>query len=157
MVTAAAVGAGHAFFAASQAWEEIGVRGAAPRAGAELLPWLPALALAALAGAGAILATRGAARTAVGGLLVACGLGIAGGGGYTVSEGAPVTWPLVAALGGLAVLEAGVLTLTRGRSWPGLSSRYERRPTSHAETETDLWDALDRGEDPTVRDKGARD
>jgi uncharacterized membrane protein (TIGR02234 family) len=52
-----------------------------------------------------------------------------------------------------------VVTVRSGRSWPGMSARYDRpattpekkpdRPASQAE----LWDALDRGEDPTKDDR----
>jgi uncharacterized membrane protein (TIGR02234 family) len=62
--------------------------------------------------------------------------------------------------GGLVLLAAGALTVVRGRHWPGMSSRYET-PAARASRETasvreqsttpkGLWDALDRGEDPTT-------
>src|SRR5690606_8421929 len=60
-------GAGLAAFAATRTWSvETTARGPLPglraaHTGGELLPWLPALALAGLAGAGALLATRGPA------------------------------------------------------------------------------------------------
>jgi hypothetical protein len=170
--TAAALGAGLALFAASRGWAEIEVRATVPvplppkqQTGAELLPWLPALALAALAGAGAVLATRGAVRMVVGLLLLLCGVGIVAGAGYAVIEGATPWWPAAAALGGLVALDAGVLTLVRGRSWPAMAARYQRaaqaEPAQPAATtgsaggqpparpSVAMWDALDRGEDPT--------
>jgi len=74
-------------------------------------------------------------------------------------------WWVVAALSGLAGMVAGAITAVRGRNWPSLSARYERpsatTPTGvqTAESESDttgtgataitMWDALDRGEDPT--------
>src|SRR4051794_28459648 len=68
-VAACVAGAGLALLAVSRVWvHETVVRPAPlPRAyethtGSALVPWLPALALVALAGAGALLATRGAAR-----------------------------------------------------------------------------------------------
>ncbi|MGW4465857.1 Trp biosynthesis-associated membrane protein [Micromonospora sp. NPDC004704] len=144
------------------------------RTGGGLLPWLPALALVGLASAGALLATRGFGRRLVGGLLVLVGLGVAAGGGYGLT--APdrgetsLHWPVLCGLGGLLVAAAGVLTAGRGHTWPAMGARYERvRPgapaTGHgasgaAATGTGgrveagrtvaAWDALDRGEDPTV-------
>lgn len=66
-------------------------------------------------------------------------------------------WWMVAMLAGLVVMVVGVLTVVRGRTWPALSARYERSTTrsSKAADESDsreplrIWDALDRGEDPT--------
>jgi hypothetical protein len=161
--TAAVVGAGLALFAASRTWTTAGVPGTGARTGGDLLPWLPALGLAALAGAGALLATAGVARMVVGGLLVLCGLGIAGGAAAQAVDGAVPWWPVLAAVGGLLVLDAGVLTLRKGRSWPALGARYQRdqpdqpdqpdepdqRDAAAVGAEVRMWDALDRGEDPT--------
>jgi LPXTG-motif cell wall-anchored protein len=117
------------------------------KTGSALAPWLPALGLVALAGAGALLATRGLVRAAVGVLLLFCGFGlIAGAAGHL-----PGGWPVATALGGLLVAGAGGLTLVRGRRWPALGTRYER-PAGAArspQTDAELWDALDRGDDPT--------
>jgi len=158
-VLAAVVGAAVALFATSQVWADVEVTGVVgarlpreQRTGGEVLPWMPALALVALAGAGALLATRGTARVLVGGLLVLCGVGVAGGGGYAITEGAPIGWPALAAVGGLVVVHAGVAALVRGRRWPAMGARYERvsainpRPAGGSPA---MWDALDRGEDPT--------
>ena len=55
----------------------------------------------------------------------------------------------------LALAGAGALTVLRGRSWPGLGQRYDApapRPVPEGPpTERALWEALDRGEDPTTR------
>lgn len=73
-------------------------------------------------------------------------------------------WWLVAILAGLMVMVAGLLTAVRGRNWPSLSARYERSRTTQEVSTVDepqgdpargareslrMWDALDRGEDPT--------
>jgi LPXTG-motif cell wall-anchored protein len=153
-VAACAVGAGLALFAVSRAWTEVMSARPAPlppvhelKTGSALAPWLPALGLVALAGAGALLATRGLVRAAVGVLLLFCGFGvIAGAAGHL-----PGGWPVATALGGLLVAGAGGLTLVRGRRWPALGTRYER-PAGAArspQTDAELWDALDRGDDPT--------
>jgi uncharacterized membrane protein (TIGR02234 family) len=72
-------------------------------------------------------------------------------------------WPALT-LAGLATMAAGAgVVLLRGGQWAGLSARYERPnrkagrqasrqpPTdgAPAATDADLWQALDRGEDPT--------
>lgn len=116
--------------------------------GGSLRPWLPALGWVGLAGAGALFAVRGILRRMLGGLLVLAGAAVVPG-ALTVSGG----WPVLAAAGGLAVVAAGTVTIARGTRWPSMGARYERpaqtrdRPADPAR----LWQALDRGEDPTAR------
>jgi hypothetical protein len=154
--TAAVVGAGLALLAASRPWSDATGRAEAANLGAvadrltggEQYPWIPALALAALAGGGALLATRGAVRTAVGGLLLLCGVGVVLGAAYAVAREAEPFWPIAAALGGLAVFDAGWLAVRKGRSWAAMGARYERaaEPTDDPAS---MWDELDHGRDPT--------
>jgi uncharacterized membrane protein len=153
-VLVAAAAAGLALYAASRTWRvEVTVRPAplpavrTARPGGALLPVLPALALVGLAGAGALLATRGRGRTAVGVLVLVSGLGMVGAAAYALAalDGVGAGWPVVCGLAGAAVAAVGAVALRRGRAWPGLGTRYERR----APAEPALWDALDRGEDPT--------
>jgi uncharacterized membrane protein (TIGR02234 family) len=66
-------------------------------------------------------------------------------------------WWAVALAGGLVLVGAGALTVWRGTRWPGMSSRYERPggapPVSGPVQSRDpatVWEALDRGTDPTV-------
>ncbi len=74
-------------------------------------------------------------------------------------------WPWIAAFGGALIVGSGAYALARGWAWPGLSSRYERESNRAATTDargseaaprpagaTSMWDALDRGEDPTGED-----
>lgn len=125
--------------------------------GGERQPWLPALAWVVLAGVGALPATRTAARRAVGILLVLAGTGIAVAAGVIAAGSAgSVGWPVLAATGGLAAAGAGLLTVAHGHQWPAMGSRYQRRGQSHVSAggspdkrPDKLWDALDRGEDPT--------
>jgi hypothetical protein len=123
------------------------------RTGSDLLAWAAAAGWLALAGAGALVATRGSLRQLVGALLCAAGLGLAAGAGWAAlqPEIAPL-WPATALAGGLAVAAAGGWALLRGRRWPAMAARYERPrpsgPAAGAEPER-WWDALDRGEDPT--------
>jgi uncharacterized membrane protein (TIGR02234 family) len=60
-------------------------------------------------------------------------------------------WWIIACVGGLAVMVTGALTLLRGRSWPALGRKYERsgQTTAPPSSATEMWDALNRGEDPT--------
>lgn len=121
--------------------------------GNELLPSAHALALVALAGVVALLAARHRARLAVGVALAVAGLVIAGSAADRLGEATPA-WPILTMAGGLLVAGAGVLTVARGRAWPALGARYDapadRLPVNRQPpTDSDAWDALDRGEDPT--------
>ncbi|BAL86783.1 putative membrane protein [Actinoplanes missouriensis 431] len=131
--------------------------------GAESQPWLIGLAVVALAGTGALLATRGRVRRGLGVLLALIGVGIVAGGvlaRVTLDAGeagaAAAIWPVACVLGGAAVAAGGVLAARHGHLWSAMSARYERssapppQPDVSADSRT-LWDALDRGEDPTVR------
>ncbi|HEX6076238.1 MAG TPA: Trp biosynthesis-associated membrane protein [Micromonosporaceae bacterium] len=164
-------GAGLALLAVQQDWAVEVTRREPPLSplregfsGADLLPWLPALALVALAAGAALLATRRGSRLVVAGIAAGCGLAIAAGAGYgaTVAPAGERTvmaaglWPLACLLGGLVVVAAGLLGIRHGRSWPSMGARYERsHPGSGTPGTTEhddparLWDALDAGGDPT--------
>jgi len=68
-------------------------------------------------------------------------------------------WSVLTAIGGLVLLLAGLLVIIRGRQWAALGRRYEA-PAVREEVaasapnapvaERELWEALDRGEDPTA-------
>ncbi len=144
------------------------------RTGSDIVPGLSALGLLGLAGVVALAATRRTGRTLVGLVLLATGTGIVvaaltadlttvvepvpGESGTTVDNNG--VWSTVAALGGLLIAGAGLLSVVRGRSWPALGQRYEAPATAAATapapepagplTEKGLWEALDRGEDPTA-------
>jgi LPXTG-motif cell wall-anchored protein len=149
----AVLGAGAALLAASRGWWDAGenavpgtfAAAADPTTGGDRYPWLTALALVALAGGGAVLATKAFVRTAIGGLLLFAGAGIVLAAAVAVVRDAEPFWPIVAALGGLAVFDAGWLTVYKGRSWASMGTRYERTTR-----EPNLWDELDHGRDPTA-------
>ncbi len=161
------VGAGLAFWAVTRTWSvELTTRGSLPptrhaRTGVDLLPWVSALALVGLAGGGAVLATRGRVRRLLGGLLTLAGLAVAAGGGYGLAEGGVSRqWPALVLVGGLVAAGGGAFTALCGGDWPAMGARYERparsaepsgadRPAVERGTR-DAWEALDRGEDPTV-------
>lgn len=128
------VGAGLALFASAQTWVvEEGLRPVPlpplgiPRSGSELVPGVPALAYVALAGAGAILATRRRLRTVVGALVSFVGLMMVVLLQTALDDtGVDLLWVALVAVGGLVVTAAGVFTLRSGARWPGLGARYER-------------------------------
>jgi uncharacterized membrane protein (TIGR02234 family) len=114
-------------------------------------------------------AAHGAAVSQAGSAISGGGAGAASGtvpGGSTpgVSAAAQIVtasfpWRPLAAVGGLAVLAAGILVAWRGPRWPVMSSRYSRTgggtqqpvPGTQqpvADTAT-LWESLSRGVDPT--------
>jgi uncharacterized membrane protein (TIGR02234 family) len=190
-------GAGLALFAATRTWSlEVIARPGLPdlrtaRTGADEVPVLVGLALVGLAGAGALLATRGLPRRLLGGLLAVVGAGIIAGAiaGRTALDAgqagpAATVWPIACVVGGALIVVGGVGAARLGHTWPAMGSRYERRsvpppdaqpsagagPSASAgpnrpqdpagvDQRADVrrvdtraaWEALDRGDDPTVR------
>lgn len=138
-----------------------------------------ALALVALAGVVAVLATKGAVRRGVGVIVALAGAGLAVRAivsssavgvsrarslvadrhrTVSVSDVVPnvVThsvWPVLSVLAGVLVLAAGTLIAWRGHRWQVMSSKYEAPVADplqdQARAATALWSAMDRGEDPT--------
>jgi uncharacterized membrane protein (TIGR02234 family) len=147
--------------------------------GADVAPLVPATGLVLLAAAVALFAVRGAGRVVVG-LLTAVAGGVLGWAGLRALTGGldaaavaeaggrpgdsvvelSAGWPVLAVGAGAVGLAAGLLVVLRGRRWPGMGRRYERpdaaapRPAERPRTEEEraqaAWQALDRGEDPTV-------
>jgi uncharacterized membrane protein (TIGR02234 family) len=139
-------------------------------AGRALAPAVPAVGLVGLATVAALAATRGAWRRPVGGVLFIAGLAAALVSGFaaTADEAAVLAraadtrtgtvgtvalvrtpWPAAAVAGGLLLTAAGAFAVVRGARWPGLGGRHDRM-TRPPDPQWDLWDALDRGEDPTA-------
>src|SRR5215813_4390046 len=93
-VVPCALGAVVSLLTAARTWRVAAGQGALPLpkaelTGTQLLPWLPAVALVGLAGAGALLAVRGRARSVLGLLLVVAGLPLVGAAIYgTATAGA---------------------------------------------------------------------
>lgn len=139
-----------------------------------------ALALVALAGVVAVLATRGIGRRVVGAVLAFAGVGLVWRALVsvhavstarartlvterhpTVSADAVVprvvvhsVWPVLSLVCGVLVAVAGVLIVWRGHRWQAMSARYDAPPDHEADqarAAASLWTALDRGEDPTGR------
>ena len=113
-------------------------------------------------GAADVLAAAHGAAVSQAGSAISGGAGAAsgavpGGGTPGVNAAAQVVmasfpWRPLAAVGGLAVLAAGILVTWRGPRWPAMSSRYSRAGGGTqppvADTAT-LWESLSRGVDPT--------
>jgi len=134
-----------------------------------------ALALVALAGVVAVLATRGAVRRVVGVVIAVAGVAMIWRAlvsadaisdhrarvimtGF-VDVGFPgphvdthPVWPVLTAVCGALVTVSGVVIAWRGHEWQAMSARYETPPaqeSDQARTAATLWTKLDRGEDPT--------
>jgi uncharacterized membrane protein (TIGR02234 family) len=137
--------------------------------GGTLAPVASALGLMCLAAAVAVIATRRLGRTVVGLLVAAAGVGIvlvagrlaldplttvratsqvhqlAPGGDARIRDLHRSAAPWLSCLGGLLLAVTGAAVAARGRTWPGMTGRYQAR----AATPADAWDAIERGQDPT--------
>lgn len=144
--------------------------------GRQLLPAAAGAAVLLLAGAAAVPATRGIGRTVIGAVLSMAALGAiattvswrVGAGTSAPRAGAEALgvqtaqvvigpWWAVAVSGCALALLAALAVCVRGRRWPALGGRYSRADKGGAGaaagaqlTAAQVWDALDRGEDPTM-------
>jgi uncharacterized membrane protein (TIGR02234 family) len=145
--------------------------------GRTLHPAVTGLAVVGLAGVVGILASRGLGRRAVGIVLVIAGgvicweawtslraissehartvlrdarSGVGLDPGRAISVAVHPVWPVLAGLGGLLVLAAGVLAVVGGAAWSGLSRRYEQPEPTGPQSDATLWSTLDSGIDPTT-------
>ena len=131
-------------------------------------PALPALGIALMVMAGAVLAARSWLRRIVGLITVVIGgavIAIAVASrtdaaaelrqrafavsraavGYSLSG-----WAILTIAAGAAAILAGAATVVRGPTWPALGSRYDAPAVRRTDDLAGDWEALDRGEDPTV-------
>jgi hypothetical protein len=142
---------------------DAGVRGMVldTQTGAQATGALIALALLALAGVAGMIATGGWPRRVVAGVLVvaglaACWVAVDGlrWGGYP--RGAPVgqifTGRGLAVVAGILVIAGGLVGFRRARVMPRLGARYSTPSVkkSARDPDTELWEALSEGEDPTT-------
>jgi uncharacterized membrane protein (TIGR02234 family) len=136
--------------------------------GRDLAPLAAGAGIAGLAAVAGAVATRGWLRRSIGGLAAMFGLGAtlscASGrfgpravtvAGRVVSEETTL-WPAVGVAGGALLLVGGVLVAVRGHRWAAMGRRYDP-PAARTVREGvatrdsgELWDAIDRGDDPTV-------
>jgi uncharacterized membrane protein (TIGR02234 family) len=179
------LGAGGALLVSTRTWQTVTTPRPAPlhddvlQVSGRTVDAAPtALALVALAGVVAVLATRGVVRRIVGAVLALTGAGlvwraIASSGAMSVGRArtlvgehratvdvssvvprvdAHAAWPVLTLVCGLLVAASGALIAWRGHRWQAMSARYEAQPTGPvdpAKAAATLWTALDRGEDPT--------
>lgn len=68
--------------------------------------------------------------------------------GFTVSESPLWAWATI--VGGTLLAGSGGLVAVRGRRWAALSAAYEAPAALPPVTDKGVWDALDRGDDPTT-------
>jgi hypothetical protein len=120
-------------------------------AGTALAPAVRPLALAVLAGAGALLLVRGRAKAALAALLAllaaaACFLAI-----RAAVDPRATAWSVVGAFLGLVSTFAAAALAVRSRALPvSVSQRFDAPGTGGSAAGDDAWSALDRGEDPTA-------
>jgi uncharacterized membrane protein (TIGR02234 family) len=173
------VGGAVTIFAGGRTWgravvtAEAGRRLAVSTTGHDVAPALPALGVALLVLAGAVIAVRSWLRRLVGLLLVVVGGAVIGIGATSADDVSAELnhrafgvqravvhtgvsgWAVTAAVGGGLAVLAGALTVVAGARWPALGARYEspsgreERPRA-ADPDALAWDALDRGDDPTA-------
>jgi uncharacterized membrane protein (TIGR02234 family) len=188
------LGAAGALLAATRTWQVVRVRQPPPLpdevlsvSGRTVDAAVTALAVVALAGVVALLATRGVARRIVGVVVALVGVGmiwraalataaigatraralvrehhpgvsLVGAAAPHVSTSA--IWAALTIACGALVTFAGAWAGLRGNRWSTMSARYESRAAAadpdaaRARAATSMWNALDRGDDPTT---GLRD
>lgn len=168
---AVAVGAAKPWFTAEA--EVAGLpRLAVDVTGSDVVPAAAALGLAVLAAFGAVVATRGRIRQAIGVLIVVAMLFVA----YSaVFPGSPsglvddalvakgwsggdreidsVWWRWLVAVAGILGAVCGGLVVRYAMQWATMGDRYDapsQRAPAETTTEADVWRAIDRGDDPTT-------
>jgi hypothetical protein len=124
------------------------------RTGAEVVPGLVPLAVLALAAIAATVALGGWARRVLGVLVALAGVGAVW---LPVSASGGAAPRALAVAGGLSVLVAGVLLVWRANRMTRLGGSYQTPGAAKraADPDKEMWNALERGDDPT--DSGAAD
>jgi len=169
-----AVAGGLMVLTAGRVWGAVTVRAATGSRvhvelpGHDVVAALSPLGVAVLVLGVVLLATRSWLRRAVGAVVVVIGAAIVAAvianapdvpkllshrafaaSGAAVHAGAN-GWAVLAGLaGGLAVF-AGALVMVASQNWPALGARYDGPAAGVRDPATTAWDALDRGEDPTI-------
>ena len=142
--------------------KDAGVRGTLLQTqnGAQHSSALLPLAVLAVAGVAGMVATGGWARRALGVVMVvaglaACWVAVDGVRFSGFPEGAPV-WQIftgrgLALLGGILVVLGGLIAIRHAGAMPRLGARYAAPSVKKArrDPDTELWEALSEGEDPT--------
>lgn len=123
----------------------------ADRSGADVVPALTPLALLCLAAIAAVVALSGWVRRALGAVVLLAGAAAAF---QAVDADGPWTGRGLVFVGAFLVIAAGVLLVVRGSAMPRLGGGYQTPDAAKRATdpERELWNALERGDDPTDRD-----
>jgi uncharacterized membrane protein (TIGR02234 family) len=146
--------------------------------GADVAPVAAALAVVCLAALGAVIATRGWLRRALGILIVGCAavvvyVAVAPGSTAGLLEDAlsakgwtggdyhhsVTAWRVVAVVGGIVAIAAGAIVARFGGEWATMGTRYDspaeaqsaRATADEQLSDAAMWRALDDGGDPTNR------
>ncbi|CAM3181777.1 Trp biosynthesis-associated membrane protein [Stackebrandtia soli] len=119
--------------------------------GLAIAGWILPSALVLLAASIAIFAVGGSLRKIVAIAIAAAGAATVAG-GVTGLVGTPGVWPAIVLLSGVGGVIVAAWTFLRGARWPRMSARYDRieRPVALSDDPSALWDALDRGVDPSA-------
>jgi len=171
-------GAGLLLLASGRPWTRTVLEVAAglPRStlvstGHDLAPLAAGTGIAGLATLAGVVATRGWLRRLTG--LLAAALGLAGAlacaWAFVAEEAQPAAgrvlvdettaWPVVGVAGGVLLLGSGALGAVHGDLWPAMGRRYDTpagdrrsgRPSGESGSDAAaLWDAIERGDDPTA-------
>ncbi|MFE9749128.1 Trp biosynthesis-associated membrane protein [Saccharothrix saharensis] len=123
----------------------------ADRSGGDVASALTPLALLFLAAIAAVVALSGWARRVLGVVVLLAGAATAFQG---VDADGPVVGRGVVLLGAALAVAAGVLLVVRASTMPRLGGGYRTPGAAKrtADPERELWNALERGDDPTERD-----
>lgn len=139
-----------------------GARVPVAHTGGDEVPALIPLALLALAGIAGTIAVGGWPRRVIGGLLALAGTGallLALLAGDTSTGESFFPWArTVAGLGGVLVAGAGVVVVRCSARMPRLGASYQSGPARERpkDPDSELWQALSQGEDPTTRSGDGR-
>jgi hypothetical protein len=149
------IGAALLLLSSGRPWTQSGFAHLA-RTGHQLTAVPDGCGVVALAGLAVIAVTRGRSRIAVALVVTIAGAGAVAASAGQLSRPALTGWPWLALIAGLLVGAAGVLVTVRGGGWAGPTARFAAggaRPSAGprtADPQVAAWDALDRGEDPTL-------
>lgn len=133
-----------------------GLASQAAIAGTQIAPTVRACALAALAGTLVLLLVRSAAARTVVATLITLVTATAGGVAIDVGIASPAhldptAWPWLCAATALIATLGGLAAILGARGWQSRSAdRYDAPSAPVRSADEDAWQALDRGEDPTL-------
>lgn len=105
------------------------------------------------AGIGAVVVPRSGSGRLADALVTAAEKSPAYSGPASLSEVTHTPWDLVTITAFVLAVALGAVTVRFGPQWPTMGSRYDApssRPPKDNRTDTDMWKAMDDGQDPTA-------